>query len=130
MSLLIMTILVVLVRGISDAGPYKGNLVYTFVAIGLTIASWLYAPFVFNPYQFSTVYYWDDLKACVGFFLRDGSKHWKENYSKRLEKRAGLTKSVLDVNFFGYGCMLFVWVAVLYHKLRTLDTVYEISSQS
>ena len=32
-------------------------------ALGLTIISWLYAPFIFNPYQFKPMYFVPDLKA-------------------------------------------------------------------
>merc|ERR1712216_203531 len=70
--LLGLAILIILARGISEAGIQSSELVWVFTCVGLTVTSWLYAPFLYNPYMFSPNSLWDDLKSWYAFFLEDG----------------------------------------------------------
>mmetsp|Transcript_10445 Transcript_10445/g.36705 ORF Transcript_10445/g.36705 Transcript_10445/m.36705 type:complete len:232 (+) Transcript_10445:772-1467(+) len=90
MYLMFMTILVLIAGGYSVAGEtakHKNHLWITFVAVSLVILSWLHAPFIFNPYQFSVGYLVDDVKAWYGFSLpvavRIGSRGMRRRCSSR-----------------------------------------------
>ncbi|CAE8594116.1 unnamed protein product [Polarella glacialis] len=125
MNLLGLAILVLLLGGVSDANGHSGSLIFTWVCIGLTVISWLQAPFIFNPYQFRLDSVKSDLTAWVGFFFMDDGKNWVEWYDKmQLQPRQGFVKSVVDINFFLACFALAVWFAIVNHKVTMLSGIY------
>jgi len=53
---------------------------WVWCSVGLTAISWLFAPFVFNPYQFVSHHFMEDLRCLIAFFVEDNGRHWKEWY--------------------------------------------------
>lgn len=51
MTLLSGVILIYIAGGVSGAGVYSNDVWWVFICLFLTVASWLWAPFIFNPYQ-------------------------------------------------------------------------------
>lgn len=124
MRLLLNCIAVLLLGGVADAGN-ANSLSFTWLAIGITIVSWLYGPFVFNPYQFDLDEVKGDMRAWVGFFLEDGGKWWVDNYQKtQLKASKGFRESVIGVNFLISIFCLAVWFAIVTHKLHLLNVIY------
>eukprot|EP00913_Durusdinium_trenchii_P007572 g7115.t1 len=127
MRLLWSCIAVLLLGGVSDSGN-SSSLGFTWLAIGtdpITIVSWLYGPFVFNPYQFDLDEVRGDMRAWVGFFLEDSGKHWVDNYQKtQLKPLKGFRESVIGVNFLISIFCLAVWFAIVTHKLHLLNVIY------
>jgi len=123
MWLLLLTLMVPVMGG---AGPGAGrNLFLTWASLAITIISWLYAPFVFNPYQFSWPCVGQDFQAWRGFFLDDGGQHWVEWYNKmQLHPRRGFRHTVIDINFFLVMFGLTAWFAAMNDKLHILTQVY------
>merc|ERR1719215_645607 len=119
--------LILLAGGVHEAGPYSGGLFWTFVCLGLTITSWLLAPFIFNPYMFSPKCFWKDVRAWFGFFFsQDGGMLWVDWYtSKQIKPKQGAaaTRPIFDLHlvlaFFG----ILVIVSALQEKLRVLTLV-------
>mmetsp|Transcript_10443 Transcript_10443/g.36687 ORF Transcript_10443/g.36687 Transcript_10443/m.36687 type:complete len:657 (-) Transcript_10443:69-2039(-) len=104
-------------------GGYAGAFTWGFV--GLTTFSWLYAPFLFNPYQFSKCYFVDDLRSWLAFFFREGSSHWVEWYRKtQLEPKRGFRHSVWDVKFLLGFFVLAVWFSELSQKLELFQSIF------
>jgi len=125
MRLLLCCIAVLLLGGVSDAGGQASSLGFTWLAIGITIVSWLYGPFVFNPYQFDLDEVKDDVRAWFLFFLGDQGKLWVENYQKtQLKPLKGFRESVIGVNFLVSIFCLAIWFAILTHKLQLLEVIY------
>ncbi|CAE8613004.1 unnamed protein product [Polarella glacialis] len=119
------TILILTLGGISDIQEQNAGLLFAWISTGLTIASWLFAPFIFNPYQFTEHYVKEDVRAWVGFFFEDSGKHWVEWYDKmQLQPRRGFRSSVIDMNFFLGFFGLSVWFAVVNHKISLLSRIY------
>ncbi|CAJ1438265.1 unnamed protein product [Effrenium voratum] len=125
MRLLLCCVAVLLLGGVSDAGDSAKGLAFTWLAIGITIASWLYGPFVFNPYQFDLDEVKGDMRAWIGFFIEDSGKWWVDNYQKtQLKPLKGFRESVMGVNFLISIFCLAVWFAILTHKLHLLSVIY------
>ncbi|CAE7411692.1 FKS1 [Symbiodinium natans] len=125
MRLLASCIVVLLLGGVSDAGGQASSLGFTWLAIGITIVSWLYGPFVFNPYQFDLGEVRNDVRAWIGFFLEDQGKLWVENYQKtQLKPLKGFRESVIGVTFLISIFCLAIWFAILTHKLQLLEVIY------
>jgi len=125
MALLMMTLLVLAAGGYSEAGQFKGELWWTFLSLALVVYSWLYAPFIFNPYQFSAGYLLDDIKAWSGFFLRSGGKHWADWFERVLLKpKRGLATSILDIELLFSFFAATAWVSVLYTKQVQYEVLY------
>jgi len=109
-------------------GGFAGGFAWTFVA--LTVFSWLYAPFLFNPYQFSRCYFMDDLRSWWAFFFREGSTNWIEWFDRtQLRSRRGFRHSVWDIKaLLGY-FVLAVWFSILNQKLSLFQLIYGTESQ-
>lgn len=104
-------------------GGIAGGFTWTF--IGLTIFSWLYAPFLFNPYQFSRRHFNDDLQSWWAFFFEDGSRHWVEWYDRtQLKPRRGFRHSVWDITCFIAYFVLSVWFSIVSHKASLFSSIY------
>eukprot|EP00930_Biecheleria_cincta_P034274 TRINITY_DN23700_c0_g1_i1.p1 TRINITY_DN23700_c0_g1~~TRINITY_DN23700_c0_g1_i1.p1 ORF type:complete len:1961 (-),score=292.91 TRINITY_DN23700_c0_g1_i1:88-5970(-) len=124
-SLLGTTILILLLGGATETNGHAGGLMFAWISIGLTIASWLYGPFVFNPYQFSLASVKEDARAWLGFFLEESGKHWVEWYDKmQLKPRKGFRDSVIGVDFFFKVFCLACWFAIVNHKLSLLSVIF------
>jgi len=120
MLLLAGTVLVV-----CAGGAWESGLAMTWVSIGITIVSWLLAPFIFNPYQFSYRYFKKDLRGWFSFFFSEHGKHWIEWYDRQqLQPRTGFRHTVIDINF----CLVYffcaVWFATMNQKLTILSKFY------
>jgi len=110
---------------VSDSGGYRHSLVYTWIAVGITLVSWLYAPFLFNPYQFSRKFFWKDVRAWVAFFFQENGRKWVSWYeTKCLKPGAGLEKSVGDISFILSLVGLASVFANMYRKLRLFTIIY------
>mmetsp|Transcript_28400 Transcript_28400/g.81745 ORF Transcript_28400/g.81745 Transcript_28400/m.81745 type:complete len:600 (+) Transcript_28400:2-1801(+) len=109
-------------------GGWPGSdrgLIFGWISIIVTIVSWLYAPFLFNPYQFSSRYFRDDLRGWCAFFFRDGGRHWVEWYDKKfLLTRRGFTSSVVDANFFLACFGLVAWFTVVNLKQSVIRRIF------
>merc|ERR1740121_3082971 len=98
---------------------------WTWICLGLTIVSWLYSPFIFNPYMFQAEAFYKDVRAWWGFFfVQDGGMQWVDWYeNKQIMRKKGLSRSPVDLHlllgFFG----LLVIVSTLQDKLRLLTIV-------
>lgn len=42
---------------------------WIWLSLGLTVSSWLFAPFIFNPYQFDAGHFCEDARCLLAFFL-------------------------------------------------------------
>lgn len=60
------------------ARVFNAELSWWCIASFFTIVSWLYAPFVFNPYQFDYHFFWEDFNSGKSFFFKAKGKFWKE----------------------------------------------------
>jgi len=119
-------LLVIMAGGVSDAGNAAVGLTVTWLSLGLTITSWLCAPFIFNPYMFKMAHYLKDLSAWWGFFfVQDGGQRWVEWYEqKQLKIRHGFRRTVRDVSFLIAFLGLLVVYAVMQQKLRLLSGIF------
>jgi len=104
-------------------GGFAGFFAWLF--IGLTIFSWLYAPFLFNPYQFSRRYFREDLRNWCAFFFMDGSRHWTEWFNRtQLKPRRGFRQSVWDIKAFLALFALVISFSVLHAKYHIFWSLY------
>jgi len=105
-------------------GGYAG--IVTWLFVGMAAFSWLYAPFLFNPYQFSSDYFLTDLKSWVAFFLRENATHWVQWYNEtQLKPRRGFRHSVWDVKFLLGFFVLLVWSSAMSKKLELYWNIYD-----
>eukprot|EP00443_Scrippsiella_acuminata_P109949 CAMPEP_0115752780 /NCGR_PEP_ID=MMETSP0272-20121206/95975_1 /TAXON_ID=71861 /ORGANISM="Scrippsiella trochoidea, Strain CCMP3099" /LENGTH=231 /DNA_ID=CAMNT_0003198055 /DNA_START=24 /DNA_END=716 /DNA_ORIENTATION=+ len=87
--------------GESSAGSAAESLRWTWLSVGLTIASWLYAPFIFNPYNFSASHFVSDMRSLYQFFFKRSGKNWDSWYERTLVKpRRGVRRTMNDIGFF------------------------------
>lgn len=108
---------------VNYVGGFAG--IATWLFVGITIFSWLYAPFLFNPYQFSKQYFMEDLQSWVAFFLKDGSKHWVDWYDQtQLRPRRGFRQSVWDIKAFIACFVLLISFSIFQLKSRIFSSVY------
>mmetsp|Transcript_88617 Transcript_88617/g.280425 ORF Transcript_88617/g.280425 Transcript_88617/m.280425 type:complete len:713 (-) Transcript_88617:277-2415(-) len=128
MILLTGAVLVVFAGGVRNTGTGHGGvgLTVTWVSIGLTLVSWLLAPFIFNPYQFSYRYFKKDLRAWASFFFSRHGKHWIQWYDRQqLQPRTGFRHTVIDINFCLVYFFVAVWFATMNQKLTLLGNIYD-----
>jgi len=112
-------LLVILAGGLTDDPSVQTSLQWWCVSLCLTGLSWLFAPFVFNPYQFAFRYFSTDIQDWREFFLEDNAKHWKGWYEKtQLKPGTGLRATVMDA----IGWMMFIacWYTVVNSKMYQL----------
>lgn len=84
------------------------DLAWWGVALSLTIISWLYTPFIFNPYQFAHQHFVKDLVSIRDFFLKDGGSSWTTWYEKtQLKPGTGFRVTVLDIIYWFF--LIYVW---------------------
>jgi len=113
--------------GLSSLSPeLVASLFWWCFSLIMTATSWLYAPFIFNPYQFAHRFFWSDWADWKEFFLADAGKHWKAWHDKtQLKPGSGLRCTLVDVLWW----MLFVgcWYTVLNSKMYTLTLVTNVN---
>jgi len=122
------TVLAGLVGGGSGAGTARSQLAWIFVSLSLVIVSWLFAPFIFNPYQFQASRFLEDARCLAAFFLEDGGRHWVEWYN-RTQLRKGSGRSVVDIVFFLGAFSIVAWYAMINVKIQALGHIVAVYSR-
>jgi hypothetical protein len=98
---------------------------WVWVTLGLTATSWLFAPFIFNPYQFNAGQYGKDIRALMAFFLEDQGKHWMDWFDlTQLKLKSKANHSLVDIALFGSVSCLLIFFQVLNAKAEALSQVY------
>ena len=72
---LAVSVLVVLIAFTNDTHAWS-RLTWWWVVLGMTAFSWLYAPSVFNPYQFAHRYFCHDIVQWYEFMISNRSSAW------------------------------------------------------
>jgi len=109
---------------IFTSGGLQSGAGYVFFSLMLTVVSWLFAPFIFNPYQFAKHHFVKDLRALAAFFLEDGGRHWIEWYDRtQLKPRKGF-QTVNDIAFAMVAFFLAAWYGSLNLKIEALVSIY------
>lgn len=101
----------------------SAELAWVFLSLALVICSWLFGPFVFNPYQFHIQYFSGDLKCLAAFFLQDNGRHWVEWYERTQLKRSS-GRSVIDISFFIGAITVVAWYAMMDVKSSALSLIF------
>jgi len=116
---------VVLLGGMTDITSNAAALKFTWASIGITIISWLYGPFLFNPYQFSLTPVKEDLASWMAFFWGNDGEHWVDWYRyTQLFKRGGFRDAVFGGNFIVSVFCIALWFSMVNQKLQILDAIY------
>jgi len=127
--LLLSFLIVVCAGGVTvKGGNIRDSLDFWIFSVILTIVSWLYSPFIFNPYQFANRYFLSDLADWRHLFFDDQGTHWVYWYtSTQLKPESGLRASVLDV--LGWALFVGCWYTVLNQKMHILTVVLSGSTE-
>lgn len=119
--LLAATILVFLVGGAGNEGDTV-SLFWFLLMLVMTIISWLYAPYIFNPYQFSFKYFRTDVKSLHEFFFADGGMKWKEWYEKtQLGMTKGIRVTINDILYWFF--LIAAWYTTVGAKMHVYSTL-------
>eukprot|EP00434_Breviolum_minutum_P031555 symbB.v1.2.027900.t1/scaffold2896.1/size67727/2 len=125
LTLLISTIMVAELGGMDHRNIYRSGLYALWVCIGMTIISWLYAPFIFNPHQFARKHILEDRRVLCRFFWKNWGSGWLRWYEEfQLKPRTGLSISMLDLNFLVVFLGVSVWFAVVNHKVSMMQVIF------
>eukprot|EP00429_Kryptoperidinium_foliaceum_P092432 CAMPEP_0176202568 /NCGR_PEP_ID=MMETSP0121_2-20121125/10137_1 /TAXON_ID=160619 /ORGANISM="Kryptoperidinium foliaceum, Strain CCMP 1326" /LENGTH=693 /DNA_ID=CAMNT_0017541457 /DNA_START=17 /DNA_END=2098 /DNA_ORIENTATION=+ len=115
----------ILVRVASGYSEAEQPNPWVWISAGLTIAAWLYAPYVFNPYNFSRVHFLSDMRSLLAFFFAESGRHWDKWYeATAIKTRRGVRQSVNDIGFFLTVLFMATWYATLNVKATALTIVY------
>merc|ERR1719221_281003 len=91
-------ILVCVSGGLDLSTEGMAKLRWTWVSLFLVVTSWLYAPFIFNPYNFRAKYFFADMRALKDFFFANRGKNWDAWYDKTVMKACkGLKLAMNDM---------------------------------
>jgi len=124
-KLLCGVIFVILAGGVTEAGKRAGELNVLWFSVALMVTSWLFAPFIFNPYQFLAKHFVQDLRCTIAFFTEDCGRHWAEWYERtQLKARQEFHRSPLDITFFTNAFFVVVWYAAMNLKIEAFTSVY------
>jgi len=105
-----------------DTAP---SLVWMFVSCSLILLSWLYAPFIFNPYEFVAESFREDARALCAFFLEKNGTHWLEWYNRtQLKAGHGLHKTLVDAAFFFLFFFVATWYVAVTLKVELLVNLF------
>eukprot|EP00931_Biecheleriopsis_adriatica_P013175 TRINITY_DN11451_c1_g1_i1.p1 TRINITY_DN11451_c1_g1~~TRINITY_DN11451_c1_g1_i1.p1 ORF type:complete len:1910 (-),score=325.40 TRINITY_DN11451_c1_g1_i1:23-5515(-) len=119
------SLMVLQLGGMNVENTYRHSLTPIWVCIGLTIISWLYAPFIFNPHQFARRQLSQDRRSLWNFFFHHSGSGWLKWYKEfQLMPRGGLSVAVLDFQFLLVFIGVAVWFAVVNHKVSWLPVVF------
>jgi len=119
-------VLVILSGGLAIGKAGRWSLVWWCASLVLTAFSWLYAPFIFNPYQFAHSFFWKDFMDWKELFLGQQGKSWKEWHEKtqlgwvKAEPTRNLRATVMDA--VGWMFYLGCWYTVLNSKMYILTS--------
>jgi len=117
-ALLFMVILLILAEGFKYL---KSLLLGIGVCIFLVVVSWLWAPFIFNPYQFKKQFFGSDLRSILHFFLSNrGQIYIDWCRSDKTRQNRGFRQTMLDVNFVMMFCCIILWLASMNAKVITI----------
>jgi len=119
--------LLIVFAGTPSTPVAQSQLAWIFFSLGLTIGSWLLAPFVFNPYQFQARAFRQDLRAVLAFFLEGGGKHWVEWYD-RTQLRKGSGRSAVDITFFLAAFAAMAWYAMMNVKVEAFGRIFAVTT--
>mmetsp|Transcript_61921 Transcript_61921/g.164550 ORF Transcript_61921/g.164550 Transcript_61921/m.164550 type:complete len:2073 (-) Transcript_61921:147-6365(-) len=97
----------------------KESLSWLGLVLALTIVSWLYTPYIFNPYQFAFDEWWD-FRHWREFFFKENGRQWFEWYQDmQLKPMSGLRSTpgnvLLNLLFLGS------WWVVINRKTHDLS---------
>jgi hypothetical protein len=116
---------VVLVGALGGGSVASGNLAWTWVALALTVTSWLFAPFIYNPYQFMWRYYFhEDWRSWAAFFFEDFGRHWRDWYEKKQLRVSDGCRTSLGAAIFLGSCLVFTWWTAVMLKVEALVSAY------
>jgi hypothetical protein len=118
--LLLMCILVNVAGGVEASA----GLAWLWVSIALIIASWLLAPFIFNPYQFVRQRFQDDCRAWCAFFFEKRGQHWVKWYENTQLKSDGNHRFAIDISVFFAALLLLTLGELVGQKVEALSRVY------
>lgn len=125
LTLLISAIMVAELGGMDSSNVYRHGLSALWACIGMTIVSWLYAPFIFNPHQFARKHILEDRRVLCRFFWKNWGAGWLRWYEEfQLKPRTGLSISMLDLNFLVVFLGVSVWFAVVNHKVSMMQVIF------
>eukprot|EP00929_Paragymnodinium_shiwhaense_P124247 TRINITY_DN9934_c0_g2_i1.p1 TRINITY_DN9934_c0_g2~~TRINITY_DN9934_c0_g2_i1.p1 ORF type:complete len:1922 (+),score=375.34 TRINITY_DN9934_c0_g2_i1:48-5813(+) len=128
--LLLGSLLVLALGGVSQAGDWGGmKLFWMGFSVTLTTLSWLFAPFVFNPYNFDPPQFWGDVKAWFAFFWDDLGQNWVDWWEK-VQLRKGQTNRrfvnfLMDVTVFAGFFFLLTWFALVNQRFYGIARVFD-----
>jgi len=101
------------------------NLRWTWVSLWLVVTSWLYAPFIFNPYNFRSKYFFADMGALKDFFFANRGKNWDAWYDKTVMKACtGVRLAMNDIGFFFAVLFISCWYFALNQKAEAVIVIY------
>lgn len=120
--LLVGLLLVVLAGGSPGASL---SLVSIFCCSALVIVSWLWAPYVFNPYQFKFKDTRKDMGVLQEFFCRCGGIDWLEWYwTGRVKTGQRLFNLIWDVGFILFAISIAAWYMAITVKVSMLNSLF------
>jgi len=121
-KLLVAMGLAVLVGGLHVEPALSHGLSWWCLVVALTVISWLFAPFIFNPYQFSSHKFREDLRDWAEFFLSH-PEPWRQWYEKtQLKRGSGIRSSPCAV--LAWMIFLATWYTALVDKVHLLGVVF------
>ncbi|CAK0901643.1 unnamed protein product [Prorocentrum cordatum] len=100
-------------------------LVSIFFCSGLVIVSWLWAPYVFNPYQFKLEDTKEDWQVLKKFFRADGGIEWLEWYwTERVKTGQRLFNVIWDIGFVMFAISIAGWYMAITVKVSMLNSLF------
>lgn len=123
-QLFLATILVMSTGGLAVDRSIFWSMFWWVFAVSLTIGSWLLAPFIFNPYQFTYTSWRGDFNNWWDFFFKGGGETWKTWYTdSRLCSHQPLRASSVEVlkRALFIGCLY----TVANQKVHMLTVIFE-----
>jgi uncharacterized membrane protein len=119
---LLLCILIPLVGGVKETAT--GPLVWLWASVALMITSWLFSPFIFNPYQFVWARFWDDCRAWCAFFCDKRGLDWVRWYEKTQLKPNAAHRFAVDTSLFFAMFLLLGWGELVLRKIDALSAIY------
>jgi len=110
--------LLVLIAG----GLETRSLFFLIFVVSITVVSWLYTPYIFNPYHFFYQQWWD-FRHWWAFFFSDGGRQWFEWYQEtQLKPMHGLRSTPFQVICWFF--FFFSWYVVVENKVNLLTVLW------
>jgi hypothetical protein len=137
--LLVAVVIVGLGGGLTEITPdgqrqFRWALLFWFITLALTILSWLYAPFLFNPYQFEAKYFFQDFRELRMFFTQESTQEehqgklqwqvWHEKTQLKMpakDKKGTVRPSLVDAVY--WIAFVGIWYTVLNSKMYELGSI-------